>query len=77
MTGAAALGAAADLGRTLLDLLVPRACLVCDEPLPPVPRRLCARCVDDLSALGWQEGAPLCPRCGVPSAGRCAACVAR
>lgn len=50
----------------LRDLLLPRRCLVCRDPLEGGwPRPVCDGCLADFEALSF-EGEPLCPRCGVP-----------
>lgn len=56
----------------LLDLFLPRRCVVCAAPGP----QLCAPCSDALPRLTG----PLCARCGAPTAwpvARCRECVGR
>ena len=56
----------------LLDLLLPRRCLACREPGEVV----CAPCLEELPRLR----APLCERCGAPTAwpvARCSECSGR
>lgn len=60
------------MATNLLDLLLPQRCLVCRSPGPQV----CARCLDALPRLR----APLCERCGAPTAwpvARCSECTGR
>lgn len=61
--------------RAARDLLMPRVCAVCHEPVSAdVPGRLCAGCLIALEDLGSEtEGA--CPRCAAPRDGsRCRRC---
>ncbi len=47
----------------LIDVIWPRACLVCDAPLAATARvSLCAACEDKVTPVG----AEACPRCGKP-----------
>src|SRR5262245_59958387 len=48
-----------ELGRGVLQLLYPTACLVCDRFLDPAPVPFCPTC---LSAL-FTDRLPSCPRC--------------
>jgi ComF family protein len=66
-------------GRAALDMLLPPACLTCDEPVT-MPGQLCATC---FTGTGFIT-APFCVRCGVPfahaaqggPAGLCPGCLA-
>lgn len=51
------------LGRTLLDAVLPPLCLGCNE-IVATPGALCAACWSAFSFIA----PPLCPRCGVPFA---------
>jgi ComF family protein len=63
-------------GGALLDLLLPRVCVVCGGPLDPVEREIvCGRCWLRAQELPW----PRCERCGHPrdlrrAASACAWC---
>lgn len=61
--------------RAARDLLMPRVCAVCREPVSAdVPGRLCAGCLIALEDLGG-ETANACPRCAAPREGsRCRRC---
>ncbi len=49
--------------RAVIDLVFPRACLVCDAPLLGTPRAdLCAACESQVVPVGEEA----CPRCGKP-----------
>lgn len=47
--------------RACLDLLIPRGCAVCDEPLAADDGRYCAACAIQ---VGKDAAADYCPRCG-------------
>lgn len=62
----AAVTTAASPWLALRDLLLPRRCLVCVDPLEGGwPRPVCDGCLAEFESLSF-EGEPLCPRCGVP-----------
>jgi ComF family protein len=50
----------------VLDLLLPRVCLLCETLLGPQPEMVCGRCWNGLSVLSH----PRCNRCGHPSGGK-------
>ena len=60
------------MATNLLDLLLPQRCLVCRSP----GRQVCTNCLDALPRIR----APLCERCGAPTAwpvARCSECTGR
>jgi ComF family protein len=61
--------------RAARDLLMPRVCAVCHEPVfADVPGRICAGCLVALEDLGEKAGTA-CPRCAAPRDGsRCRRC---
>ncbi|MCX7915382.1 MAG: ComF family protein [Verrucomicrobiae bacterium] len=56
-----------DVGRTLIGLIWPRACLVCDHPIEAT-NHAAALCVACQQQIPWIEP-PFCERCGLPFAG--------
>jgi ComF family protein len=68
-----AASATAAVGASLVDLLLPRTCVVCEEPLDHTEHEMiCGRCWSRLPQLP----APRCDRCGHPTYGepRCRWC---
>src|SRR6185295_9573630 len=64
--------------RALLDLVVVRRCHVCDEAMPPEPRRICDACLSAFEDLSF-EGVRTCEGCSLPIRApftRCAECAA-